>query len=81
MNNECLSSTVCEGAFYRHYKGELYMVNFVGVHTETLKKMVVYQNATGEHWIRPMEMFLENVNVRGVEVPRFELQVPSREGC
>lgn len=82
MKSKCLNSIVCEGAFYRHYKGGLYMVNFVGIHSETMEKLVVYQNDIGEHWIRPRDMFLESVLVEGVEVPRFELQVPSREeGC
>lgn len=61
---------------YRHYKGKFYKVLYTATHSESLEKMVVYQQLYGEHsiWVRPLEMFLENVNIDGVEVKRFEYQ-------
>ena len=79
MNSDYINNTVCEGAYYRHYKGGLYMVKYIGVHTETLQKLVIYQNAGGgEVWIRPIDMFLSTVKIAGLEVPRFKLQAPLR---
>lgn len=61
---------------YRHYKGKFYQVLYTATHSENLEKMVVYQQLYGEHsiWVRPLDMFLENVNIDGVEVKRFEYQ-------
>ena len=63
---------------YRHYKGNLYNVVGVGRHSETLEEFVVYRALyDGEFgknsiWIRPLGMFLENVEVDGKKMPRFE---------
>ena len=58
---------------YRHYKGGEYRVLGIARHSETLEPVVVYQALYGEQglWIRPAAMFLEAVEVRGVNVPRF----------
>ena len=64
---------------FRHYKGNYYKVLHLGVHTETKESMVVYQQLyvneypKGTVWIRPYDMFLENVVVNNVEVPRFTI--------
>ncbi|HOJ78475.1 MAG TPA: DUF1653 domain-containing protein [Bacillota bacterium] len=59
---------------YRHYKGNEYEVIGTAIHSETLEIYVVYQDLDVEHklWIRPYEMFVENVVVDGVPVPRFQ---------
>lgn len=67
---------------YRHYKWHIYEVLFVGIHTETEEQMVVYKSIDKDNicdnwtldtiWIRPLTMFLENVNVNWKEIPRFE---------
>jgi hypothetical protein len=63
---------------YRHYKGDEYQVFGTGLHSETHEEFVVYKhlddNGTPEDhfWIRPREMFLENVTQDGKQVPRFE---------
>ncbi|MBK6833981.1 MAG: DUF1653 domain-containing protein [Bacteroidetes bacterium] len=61
---------------YKHYKGNLYEVIGVAKHSETLEKMVVYKalyQAEGENlWVRPKAMFLEDVEVGGKMVKRFE---------
>jgi len=64
---------------YKHYKGALYEVIGIGNHTEFLEKFVVYKALEGKKdypagtiWVRPLEMFKENVIVEGEEMPRFE---------
>lgn len=61
---------------YRHYKGKEYRVIGVAKHSETLEELVVYEtlydNEVSRLWVRPLEMFLENVEVDGKTVPRFE---------
>jgi len=59
---------------YRHYKGNDYEVLGVARHSETMKEVVVYRALYGEGglWVRPLTMFLEEVEVEGKKVPRFE---------
>jgi hypothetical protein len=61
---------------YKHAKkGTLYRVLAVGKHSETLEDYVVYEalyeNPTSKIWIRPKEMFLEEVEINGRRTPRF----------
>lgn len=60
---------------YRHYKGKLYRVHALATHSETQERQVVYQTLYGDmsFWVRPLEMFLEDVMVDGEAVPRFTL--------
>ena len=62
-----------QGGYYLHYKNKLYRAVGVAKHSETLEEMVVYEPQYGEGglWVRPLDMFLENVTVEGKEVPRF----------
>jgi hypothetical protein len=64
---------------YRHYKGGEYQVFHTATHSETGEKMVVYRTLYGDysHWVRPLEMFLEQVEIDGVMVPRFEWVGPA----
>ena len=59
---------------YRHFKGNQYQVIDIATHSETLEKMVVYRPLYGEMnlWVRPLEMFLQEVEHEGTLVPRFE---------
>ncbi len=59
---------------YRHYKGNEYEVIGIAKHSETLEELVVYKARYGNYdlWIRPLKMFLEEVEVDGVKRPRFE---------
>lgn len=59
---------------YRHYKGNEYEVLGVAKHSETLEDLVVYKKLYGDGglWVRPLAMFLEQVEVDGKKVPRFE---------
>lgn len=58
---------------YEHYKGKKYKVLGVAKHSETLEEMVVYQAQYGDFgiWVRPKDMFFENVEVNGEIMPRF----------
>lgn len=62
------------GKRYRHFKGKDYLVLHVAKHSETLEDMVVYQALYGERgiWVRPLSMFLEQVEVNGKMVNRFQ---------
>ena len=63
---------------YQHYKGQLYQVFHIAQHSETGEKVVVYQCLYGDYsmWVRPLQMFLENVECDGEIVPRFRLIQP-----
>ena len=52
---------------YRHYKGNLYQVLHIAIHSETHEKLVVYRALYGEYgvWVRPFAMFCEMVQVDG----------------
>lgn len=59
---------------YRHYKGPEYEVLDIARHSETEEWHVVYKPCYGEAalWIRPLNMFTENVTLSdGSVVKRF----------
>lgn len=68
--------SVRSGTIYRHYKGKLYYVLAVAKHSETQEDFVVYiplyESDVSPVWIRPLSMFIENVQVNGRAVPRFQ---------
>lgn len=47
---------------YRHFKGGIYQVVFIGVHSETSELFVVYSDSSERIWIRPLIMFLSPVD-------------------
>ena len=59
---------------YRHFKGNEYEVVAVANHSETLQKMVVYRALYGkkEYWVRPAEMWNEEITRDGKTFKRFE---------
>lgn len=61
---------------YRHYKGNDYQVIDVACHSETHEWLVVYRRLYErdgpELWVRPYDMFVEDVIVAGRTVPRFQ---------
>ena len=58
---------------YRHYKGNEYLVLCEATHSETLERLVVYKALYGDGgiWVRPFDMFFEDVETNGETVPRF----------
>lgn len=69
---------------YKHFKGDLYLVEDLAVDSETERTMVVYRALYGENtlYVRDLEMFLSEVDkVKYPKVKqryRFEYQrIPS----
>lgn len=73
--------------FYYHYKHDpngsvnnySYEVIDVGTHTETKEKFVIYRSlyqtetqGGANYWLRPLEMFIENVTKDEKTFPRFQ---------
>ena len=52
------------GSVYRHFKGNLYEVKAIALHSETGEKMVVYQALYGEGdtYVRPYDSFVSKVD-------------------
>ena len=74
-----MESKVKPGQIYKHYKGDTYKIVTLAKHSETKEWLVVYHRETNKvhngEWkiyARPLEMFLENVEVEGYSGPRFE---------
>ena len=62
------------GGIYKHYKGALVRVLGVVRHSETCEEMIHYLHLDdGKAWVRPKEMFLEDVTKDGKTFPRFKL--------
>lgn len=59
---------------YQHFKGKEYEVVGVAKHSETMEDLVVYRALYGDYslWVRPLKMFLEEVEFEGEKVPRFK---------
>ena len=57
---------------YKHRKGPLYLRSFSVVHSENMESLeayrCLYDNDTSPHWVRPSEMFFEQVDGKA----RFE---------
>jgi hypothetical protein len=66
---------------YEHYKGNRYEVIDTVRHSETEELLVLYRPLYGEEnlWVRPFDMFFENVQVGDVTLPRFKYVGDSNE--
>ncbi len=58
---------------YEHYKKNRYQVLGVAVHSETLEELVIYKALYGEGltWVRPLDMFFEEIEYEGKKQKRF----------
>lgn len=63
------------GGIYQHYKGNKYELIGLAKHSETLEELVVYKAlyGQGDLWVRPRQMFSEDVNIDNIIIPRFKL--------
>lgn len=61
---------------YQHYKGKKYLVLGVARHTETAELLVLYvalyEHEESQLWVRPLAMFIDEVEVDGKSQPRFK---------
>ncbi len=66
-----------KSGLYKHFKGGLYKVHSVARHSETQEEFVVYehltpdQKSTGDFWVRPVPVWVEEVNKSEYKGPRF----------
>lgn len=62
-------------SLYKHYKNKLYRFRNIVKHSESLEDLVFYEalypNELGNLWVRPRDMFFENIDVGGIMMPRF----------
>ncbi len=72
---------------YRHFKGDLYLLEDIAIHSETGEKMVIYRKLYGDCglYVRPYDMFCQRVDKakypEAQQEYRFELQeVKSKAG-
>lgn len=58
---------------WQHFKGNLYRVHAIALHSETGEEMVVYQALYGQRglWVRPASMWEETVEREDYSGPRF----------
>ena len=53
------------GQVYRHFKGNMYYMQDIAIHSETQEEYVVYKALYGDYktYIRPKDMFLEQADL------------------
>ncbi len=59
---------------YKHYKGHICQVIGVALHSEDQTELVIYSHSHKDReqlWARPINMFLEDVEVENYSGPRF----------
>jgi len=59
---------------YKHFKGNEYELIHVAKHSETLEEYAVYKQLYDDYgiWVRPLSMFNEIIEHKGVKVNRFK---------
>jgi len=61
------------GDYYRHYRGNIYLVLHIAQHTETNELMVIYQHANRQTIeARPIDKWNEYRHLSGQRMKRFE---------
>lgn len=77
------SEDILKPGRYRHYKGQDYQVLGIAKHSETNEQLVVYRYLYGDQGlsVRPLEMFLESVEIGGEMIRRFSYIGPMLSGA
>lgn len=72
--NSAMESKNIKLGKYQHFKGSQYEVIGLAKHSETLEDLVVYRALYGDNdlWVRPLSMFMEEVEVAGEKISRFK---------
>lgn len=70
MGDACME---IEPGIYKHFKGQRYEVFGIARHSETEEVFVSYRKLYDDYsyWVRPVEMFLGDVERDGYVGPRF----------
>ena len=60
---KCMKSAIV-GFRYRHFKGGVYLVTDIAVHSESEEPMIIYKNFDNPElvWCRPLSMFMSEVD-------------------
>lgn len=63
-----------EKPIVKHFKGALYKVLNIAIHTETKEKLVIYQGKddASSTYARPLNSFFNIVDVEGIDTFRFD---------
>jgi hypothetical protein len=64
------------GVYVHSKSGKKYKVVGVALHEETLQPLVIYRplyNTQVVLWARPYDVFIEQIELDGKQVPRFQL--------
>ncbi len=66
-------------SIYKHFKGDLYLVEDIGYDSETCEKVVIYRALYGEHklWVRSYDSFISEVNKNNCKYRFTEVKIDS----
>ena len=63
-----------KGEKYQHYKGNVYVILCIAKIEADMTDAVVYQDVLepDKIWVRPLKLFMEEIDIQGSVVPRFK---------